>query len=841
MVTRRIDVDGGIIKLPLLAKTGRLAAIPGQPGGVTYAVVWNACREPDRGFGYVAELLPSRRARLIAWLSDGGKAYSCDGPLDGIDGLRPSLSLARWEDRKDCGAIRVPNPDGSPGVTLVGEYRRTWDGRLAFVNPTRDPGRFFVTQSWDMRFFLAVCWLTFVHIPNTQGIAAGADGGRLVERVLKLLDDPLPDALDAMIWNGTTNDHPVSGFERFAARQLVEAGASEVRAIAAEHAVELIRLPATSLFWMRFDDDLDDGRRATLLSVEAALNRLWYVTWAAESADGGTGMLRSFDERFCAEASQGALREVSRAAGRIAAAANADNPCLTIRGVSGRRGGAWDVATRFAAICERTRLPFRLEYRFDVDVAAGRMAVRFAVPTPGMFPATRMGAQGWEDVRALRPAYAAAYAVRLSGLLAQAAFACGVGVTAVDLTAREGSLEGRPVLSLGFDRTPFVMGALPALKDGRCDDPGMDDDPLALLNILRPVRHAVSFASDRGLATIVPLPPDPTFAVGHTPLWRDERPLPEPLRSLLRADTAAELDVLHEDAVVSVDDVGAIVHDNEDSPLVGSVQLEAMLAQLGEMGPDEHGRMPLYCGHPVMRLLIGEHLSDAHGREDAMPGVETPDAADTRYWKIPDAVFDAHLWLSRFAGQSGEHERAVAESLQCLALAPTTPRAYVETAVRYAEQDQYALAAETLSDGLRIATMERDYLYMYYRLAYALWRLGRHGEAVACYSIVIGGSDRALAGVARGELEELQRGLGADRPPMPVPEAERALHAAGVPVAPTGAVLETLARAAIGLVDAGFPLAAADAVWTLSRHAGNGDVLGALPASLRRGVFDDVP
>lgn len=836
MGAHRTEAVDGTIKLPLLAKTGKLAAIPGQPEGVTYAVVWDACGEPARGLGYVAELLPSRRARPIAWLAGDGKAYSCDGPLRDLAGLRPSLTLARWEEQPDTGAIRVPNPDGSSGVTLVGEFRRGWDGKYAFVNPTRDPGRFFASRTWELRYFLAVCWLTFVHVPQTQGVAPGTGGGRISETLLALVGKPLPDALDAMIWRGTANDGSVSEFERFAARQLVEAGAADVRAIAAEHNVHLVRLSTTSLFWMRFDDDVDERGRATLLAVEAALNRLWYVAWAAEAADGGVGMLHAFDQRFCAQAAQGALREASRIAGRIAAAEGADNPHRTVGGASGQRGGAWDVMTRFAAICERTRFPFRLEYRFDVDVASGAMAVRFAVPTPAMFPATRLEAPGWQDARARRPAHAAAYAVRLAGLLAQAAFASSVRITAVDLTAHEGALDGRPVLSLGFERTPFVMGAQPALRDGRCDDPALDDDPLALLHILRPARHAVAFAADRGLTTIEPLPLNPAFAANRVPLWRDGRPLPEALRPLLRADTAAELDVMHDDAAVGSDDVRAIVEDNEDSPLVGSVQLEAALAQLGEIGLDGQGRLPLYCGQPAMRLLVS--LNPAESPDAAIPGIEQTPASERRYWKIPDAVYDAHLWLGRFAHRSGEHERAVAEAVQCLTLAPTTPRSYVELAVRHAEQDQYAQAADVLVRGLRVATLEQDYVYMYYRLAYALWQTGRHNQSVACYTLVTDCANEALADTAREELGELRRQTDDARPPMARAEAEQVLRAAGIPVAPTEAATETLARAAIGLIDAGFPLAAADAVWLVGRHTGGSDVLGALPPSLRLGVAD---
>lgn len=831
-----MDQDPAVIKLPLFSKTSKLAAIPGQPEGVTYGVVWDACRDPEHGFGYVAELLPGRRARLLAWLAAGGKVYSCDRPLTGLAGLRPSLELVQWQDRKGQGAIRVPDPNGGGQPVIVGEYQTTWDQRYGFVNPTRDPGRFFLTRNWELRYFLAVSWLTFVHIPQTQGVAAGTGGGRIGEVILDLLDGPLPDALDALIWRGTTQQGQASGFERFAARQLVEAGAADVRAIAAEHNVTLVRLGSTSLFWLRFDDDVSPEQRATLLAVEAALNRLWFVEWAAGAADGGTGMLHAFDERFCAQAAQGALREISRNAGAVAQRERADNPYRTIRGAEGARGGIWDVSTRFVDTCERLKLPFRLEYRFDTDLDAGVMAVRFTVPSVNAFPASRMGERGWYDARAGRPACAAAYAIRLAGLMAQVAFASSVRVMAVDVTAHEDGLAGRPLLSLGFDRTPFLMEALPPLKDGRLDNPMFDDDPLAVLNVLKPVRHAVRFAGDRGLCEITPLPVHASLAAKRQEVWRDRRPLPEPLRGLLRADTVAELDVMHDDAVVGDDEVRAILEENEESPLIASVQLEAVLSRIGEIGLDEQGRLPLYCAYPMARLIVS--LDSGMGAGSVLPDAEPLRSADTRYWKAPDAAYGAHLWLSRFARQEGDADRGLAEALQCLSLAPTTARAYIEVAVCHAEQEQYAQATETLTQGLRVALLPGDFLYMYYRLAYALWRIGRTNEAVACYTMVLREPNTALVETARGELAELRQQIDDTRPPMAVAEAEQVLHAANIPVSPTEAALDAMAAAAVGLTDAGVPMAAHDAVWLMSRHMRNSDVYDSMAASLRDGVAD---
>ena len=156
----------------------------------------------------------------------------------------------------------------------------------------------------------------------------------------------------------------------------------------------------------------------------------------------------------------------------------------------------------------------------------------------------------------------------------------------------------------------------------------------------------------------------------------------------------------------------------------------------------------------------------------------------------------------------------------------------------HAEQEQYAQAAETLTQGLRVALLPGDFLYMYYRLAYALWRIGRTNEAVACYTMVLREPNTALAETARGELAELRQQIDDTRPPMAVAEAEQALHAANIPVSPTETALDAMAAAAVGLTDAGVPMAAHDAVWLMSRHMRNSDVYDSMAASLRDGVAD---
>lgn len=833
------------VALPQVARIFTIDPLPGQPQGVSYGVVTGLDPRPSAGQGYVAELLPDRQARILAWVADDGKVYACDGLLSDLGGLRPALVLTPNSARGKEGVIHVANDIGGPGTTAVGEYRRSWSDMFSFAHASRDLGRYTKKGKMEAGMFLAVAWLAFAHIPRIAGVprsdsgAVAFRGERIFTLLRPLVEQPLPDALDSLIWRGTTNEQPVSAFERFAARQLIEAGAGQIRAIAAEHDLDVVHLTTTELFYIRFNAaEIGAENRAVVLAVEAAINRLARIDDAARERDGGKGLLSTCDEQFCAKVAEDTMRSSAAYARLIAKAQDAENPYRTIHGVEAARGSAWDVCTRFTGICEKTSFPFRMEYRFDTNVKAGVMAVRFALPSISSLPASRLGESGWYDARELRPAMAASYAFRLAGTLAYAAFASSMRVTSVDVTGVLGAIDGTPVLSLGFDRTPFLMGASAALRDGRCDNPVFDTDPLAILNLLHPARHSVVFGPDRGLAPIEPLPISPALAENRTPLWQDHRPLPDTLRGLLRADTAAELDVLHDDAAASTEDVQAIVNDNEDSPLIAGVQLEALLAQLGEDGPDEAGRLPLYCTGPSMRLMVGE-INDADGES-------------RRYWKYPDAAFDAHVWLSRFARESGDWDRAIAEAETCVRLAPTSARGYIELAVSHAEHDQYAQAAMVLLRGLKMAVLPADCDYMYYRLAYALWQTGQLDQALACYGMISRERNPRLAATIdeeeRGLLSDIaerdaERGDGKSSKDTPYArmnpsDAATVLKASGIPVAPVDGVTEALAKAAIALLNAGFPLAAYDAVWMLGLRTG-GDVIAALPVCLRNGVSGD--
>ncbi|ETY70730.1 tetratricopeptide repeat protein [Bifidobacterium moukalabense] len=629
-----------------------------------------------------------------------------------------------------------------------------------------------------------------------------------------LVNQPLPDAVDMIIWRGSTNSAQAGPFERFAAGLLVEAGAAGIRDIAAESDLEAIRLGTTKRFWLRFDaGELNQEQRDLLQAVESALNRIDYADDEAHAAVQGGMSVDSIDEGFYLRKSQEFLRDVSRRAGVIDELQTGENQFRTMRGTEGVRGGDWDISTRFANVCERLSLPFRMGYRFDEDSRTGVMVVRFSVPRPAIMPVERQYADG----------FASAYAVRLAGLLAWAAFSSGVRITQVDLTGCLGDVDGTPVISMGFDRVPFMMGTLPAMKNGQCDAEPLDVDPLALLNLLKPVRYRGHFDANRGLTPIEPLTMPAVFLEKRVPEWQDQRELPEALRGFLRADRACELDVMHDESPVSTDDVNAIVEENEDSPMVAELQLEVVLAQLGETGEAKvgaNGEIPLYCSRPSGRLLVSLLEGDEH----------------TRYWKLPDAVVDVHQNLGTLAKDNGSKERAESEGLKCVELGPTCVRFREELSQVYAKNDEYGKAVDVLIEALKLAVPPVDCEVLYYRLGYALWQIGRLPEALACYAMVVNGGT-PFRSAARDEAYELSQQMGLASAEMSYGDACSTLRAGGVPVAPSDKALDVLVRAAIELTDAGFPLFAQDAVWMLGSRIG-GDVMGAVSASLRMGVME---
>ena len=214
--------------------------------------------------------------------------------------------------------------------------------------------------------------------------------------------------------------------------------------------------------------------------------------------------------------------------------------------------------------------------------------------------------------------------------------------------------------------------------------------------------------------------------------------------------------------------------------------------------------------------------------------------ATDRYWKLPDAVYNAHGALSRLNRELGERDKAVVQSEEMMRLAPTTARGAIELSLDYTDVgEDYAGSADALIRGLKTALMPIDVGFMYYRLGYALWKTNSHKAGLACYAMVLSMPEGPFHDRSRDEANQLLAEMGEEELPDRG-RAEQTLRAAGIPVAPPLALLEQLAKVAIMLVDAGFPLAADEAVWLLGIMQ-PADVLPALRRSLRWGAAGITP
>ena len=181
----------------------------------------------------------------------------------------------------------------------------------------------------------------------------------------------------------------------------------------------------------------------------------------------------------------------------------------------------------------------------------------------------------------------------------------------------------------------------------------------------------------------------------------------------------------------------------------------------------------------------------------------------------------------------------LAQLQQALALAPTTAQPFVDESITYVDiAGDHAKGADVLTRGLAVAVMPGDVNFMYYRLAYSLWQTNNREAALACYAFMLGmGFHAQYEEAAEVEVRELMQEMGVDSLPD-MDAVTHTLNKHGIPVAPLTSQTELLAKAAIRLVDAGFPLAADEAVWALGALS-NDDRLGALRQSLRFGVLDE--
>lgn len=793
-----------LFKLPLFAKTQQLKVLPGRDEHRSFMITSAISPQPEKSMGYVVEAAGSRKVKIHAWLALGGAIYACDEPL----AKRPERDSDAGISKDDEGDIVFyVNREGR--IAKVAHFaQREQDGRVSVTDCRSDMGTY-GSGAYDIDEMGAACFLAQWLFPHERG-----EEYSLVS-VGDILDDMLtssyPDALDALVYRGRRED--ASGFERFASRALMAAGAERVRPIAATHDIDLRRLGSTGLFWTACNkSELDEAELDTLQAVEGALNR--FVFMERDLGDGQSPLVGDVTEEACERSSLASLRTFISVVPRLMRGCDRANDFSTVLGVESARGGEWDVRTRFAAAAEGLRAPFGFDYRFDCDARAGVFAIDVAVPSSVAFPAADQGG---------RDALRNAYVLRLAATLAAVAFGSGVGVIRAVVTVHERTLAGRVITSLELSRQLFAMEVMPLIQSGE-----LLKDSLAandLIKMLSPVAVHMEADADGGLCTVEPL--DAGLPDRSVKMADDRRPLPDSLVGLLHADTVADLDIFDADDDPLRDRYQEICERYKDDSaradgVSGSIASELVdlisAYDMADALQDSDAR-PLYCVSMVARAVVGQ----------------VDENESVRYRKIPDTAYDARSMLCRMYRDQGNIEDAIGLAEDLVRLAPTSFTSYHSLALTYREANRERDAIEALLNGLRFAADPNDIACAYYRLGFLFWQGGDPALGLACYALVK--PNTFFFGETQSEIGELMQESHINRRPT-TDEASAALRADGVPVAPVSQLGATSARAAVALVDAGLFDAASSLVHFLSTidvGPNSFDVLAQVRRSLIRG------
>lgn len=769
-----------LFKLPLFAKTKQLRELPGQERGRVFMIIEAIKPQPEKSMGYLVELAGPRRVKIHAWLALGGAIFACDEPIATRPGREPDGGMSK----NDEGDIFFFIRREGRAAKMAHFSQREKDGRLTSTKHVGDMGPY-GTGAYDIDEMGAACFVLYHVLPVERG---DTDSMLTVGDILDgIVGSSYPDALDALVYRG--GKEGASGFERFAARSLMDAGAELVRPIAATHDIDIRRLGSTGLFWTACDkSELTDRQVDTLQAVEGALNRLVFMEhYLGEES---SPMVGGLSEEACERAALSSLHSFASVAERLMRGCDFPSDYASLQGTDAARGGEWDLRTRFAAAAEGLRAPFGFDYTFDCDAASGVFAVQTAVPAAGAFPVA--DETGRNEAQA-------AYALRLAMALASIAFGSGVGIVRAFVTVRERGLAGDALASLEFSRQLFSMEVVPGLQSGAILDGGLPLDDLIKMLSLRTLRMETG---ERG--ALMPVEPlDAGLPDRSVKMADDDRPLPSSLVDAVRADIVSDLDIFDTGDDPLRDRYNEICERARDASTPGEASsLASELADLisaydaAEMLQESDAR-PLYCVNMISRIIVGDH----------------DDGPSTRYRKVPDTAYDARSMLCRIYREQGNLEDSIRLGEELVRLAPTSFSAYHSLALSLREADREADAAKALMDGLRVAADPNDIACAYYRLGFLFWQGGDPSLGLACYTLVRRNS--YFYGETQSEVQELMQQSHLSRRPD-LDEARALLRADGVPVAPVPRLAELSAKAGIALVDAGMFDAAGTLVHFLS-------------------------
>ena len=805
-------------KLRFLDPKKRFPAMPEQPAGRSYGVVWKVFGEDPKESCYVVEFVGKSHISLLGYVSVSGEVYKVDRPVSEASlPDEPDMQLVLDESNPSIGEITVRDSDGTmrPQARVNGSPEGT-------MREQSDHETWNTTRSLRYGEFMASMFLRYVIFADSENVAANTvDAGRLDEgmknavdkiKLIKLSEPvevllgfdstPLPDAIETLLYRIDHTDNP-SGIERYAAALMGEVNLPHLRTIAAKTELSLARIDRSKLFYLNFDRSLlDQDEIDTLLAIECRLNRLSGIL---ERIGAGLGAAASSPSlEGCALFDAWHIAKTTNDIPRLLDTTSSDNPWAKPGTVACQPGGEWDVRTRFARIVEALNVVTRLDYTYRANVAEGIMLVRFGRSVVDAMPQREYDARddAWreldEDVRAI---WAAEHDARVALTLAAACFAAGASITRcyVQIAAPDGEQGERIIATHSFGRAAYLANCVPVAKDLESMD--MDDMPCK--------RMLEAYESDAPDA-IEP-------AEVHARPRDDHRSLPPALRDLLLADTADELEVMEED-----DDpyVARVVELREQakadragafegfSRLVEELEAKCAVAELLATGPVQ----TQFCDNQLVRMVLPVMEEDR----------------SVRILRAPDALYFAQHEICSYYAEQEDFERALPEVRRLYDLARSSMQSHFALINVLARLERYDEVIEVARHGLYIASDRSAIGYLFYRLAFAYWNCGQLELALACYRLVPRGEESGSS--ALEEMQGLMNEMGVIEPPT-FEDAVDTIRKAGIELPPVAEVSNQLADAAVQLVDNGFFFLARGCIYQMWRIMGN-DELGSLNRSL---------
>lgn len=804
-------------KLGLLAGKKRFTHMPEQLDDETYGTISGAFGKDAQEACYVVRFVGRSQVEILGYVNMSGEVYRTCAPVkDAALPDVPDLVIRKSPDA-ESGSISVLDEHGR--LRRISHFKGTVEGtmRESAGEPTWNSKR-------SLRYgdFLASLYLRYC-VFGAAGTGAISSGSPNAEHErfdieMHALDEPvelfcgfasasLPDAIDALLYRIESNQNPC-GLELYAKRLMSEVDLPCLRTCSVKTTLTLARIERTRSFFVNFDrSGLSRHEVETVLSVETVLNRLSRML--DRMGAGMTPTSMSPSEEDCSRIDRRIFDETTGQVAQLLEQLSEPNPWAMPGTIQCVPGGEWDVRTRFARLAEGINIITRLDYRFDVDVSRGAMRVQFMQPPCAAMPRSFYDelAGGWAkydegEIRALR----AELLSRVVLTLAAACFAAGLNIerclVQVDPLFEDEQPEERlPICIYEFTRSAYMAKWREVAK--RLDAGSFEGAPC-----LKALEDSI-YAGEGAWPAVDRRKVAPA---------NDTRVLPESLRSLLLADTAAELEVMEDSEdphVKRVVELRELVHTDPAAAakgfakLVDELEATCALEELAATSPVESQ----FCENYLARLLLPL----------------TEDDGDIRVLRVPDALYFAQYELCNLYTQAGDLEALLPQARKLYDMAKSSMQAHFSLINVLAQLERFDEVVEVGKHAARLAHDRASIGYLFYRIAFAYWNLGDRQMALACYRLIPRGEE--IEPTAQEEMRALMAEMEVSEPPS-FEDAVATVERAGIALPPTEEVSNFIADLAVLLVDNGFFFLGTRCVYQMW-HARGSDDLSVLSRSLQ--------